>query len=99
MDAAFADFEQALREHFDVLRRQDALTDALRTQLAYLERRLHEGGITGGRLLPYTHVSEDLGRCNAPRYAHIARFWRDRQLPREAHGQPALPPARRVLEA
>lgn len=36
---ALDDFEQALREHFDVLSRQDSLSDELRTQLAYLRLR------------------------------------------------------------
>lgn len=38
--AALEDFERALREHFDVLNRQDALSPELEAQLRYLRDRL-----------------------------------------------------------
>ena len=38
--AAFEDFERALREHLDVLSRQDALSEDLVVQLRYLQQRL-----------------------------------------------------------
>jgi hypothetical protein len=38
--AAFDDFENALREHLDVLSRQDSLSDDLQAQLRYLQQRL-----------------------------------------------------------
>jgi hypothetical protein len=38
-DDAFSDFAHALREHLDVLERQEALTQALQAQLRYLRRR------------------------------------------------------------
>ena len=39
-DAAFDDFGHALHEHYDVLARQDALSEELTLQLAYLRQRL-----------------------------------------------------------
>ena len=40
-EAAQVDFEQALRDHLAVLEGQDALSDGLAQQLAYLRRRLN----------------------------------------------------------
>jgi hypothetical protein len=40
-DAAFADFERALREHFDVLESQNELSEDLAAQLIYLRQRLY----------------------------------------------------------
>ena len=39
-EAAVEDFERALREHFDVLERQDELSDDLAAQFGYLRQRL-----------------------------------------------------------
>lgn len=39
-EAAYEDFQRALREHLDVLSRQDVLSDDLSAQLAYLRHRL-----------------------------------------------------------
>ena len=39
-EAAHRDFERALREHLDVLERQDALSPELTAQLAYLRELL-----------------------------------------------------------
>jgi predicted RNase H-like HicB family nuclease len=39
-DDAFSDFAAALRDHLDVLERQDALAPALVEQLAYLRGRI-----------------------------------------------------------
>jgi hypothetical protein len=39
-DDAFSDFAAALREHLDVLERQDALAPALAEQFAYLRGRI-----------------------------------------------------------
>ena len=39
-EAALGDFRRALREHLDLLTRQDALSGELAAQLAYLRQRL-----------------------------------------------------------